>query len=624
MAKGVVLSPRLQTMRAAAMLLSAMLGGATSCGNGKTDPYSLVELPPPGALPGTHPELPPPPLTTPPPPISGGTLLILRDGVTAVAADPDRDSVWIADLATEKMRTRIRTEANAEPGRAVEDEDGNVHVALRRGGKVLTINPRTGMILSTRKVCAAPRGIAYDSWNDNLHVACAGGELNTLKARGGDVFRSLFLGADLRDVVISGNHLLVSRFRSAELLEVDAAGTVIATSEPRRTMGPNRDRTGTPLFTAPNQAYRLAALPGGGAVMLHLRSIKGNPIPTSSYSMNPCPKGGIVSTAITTWGGALSDGVGNGGVIMTAAAPVDVAVSRDGKSMAIIGGSSTMAKSMLRAGVLDPTQLGRTDPCLSTSAAVTESAYSTIEYTAAAYDDKGALWVQARQPAYLFSPRTDRNVVIPMPNAEDRSDPGHRVFHAPTITGLACVSCHGEAGDDGQVWNFENIGLRRTQSLRGGLLATAPFHWDGDLSDLDKLMKEVFQRRMMGSLMAEDAAALGKWLDAQPLLPKSEPRDPQAVLRGKTLFEDPALRCASCHSGPRFTNNQTVNVGTGKALQVPSLLDVRMRAPYLHSGCGSTLRTRFDPACGGGDSHGQTSGLSAQQIDDLVAYLETL
>src|SRR4051794_25096931 len=33
-----------------------------------------------------------------PPPISGGTLTVLADGHTAVAADPDRDRVWIANL----------------------------------------------------------------------------------------------------------------------------------------------------------------------------------------------------------------------------------------------------------------------------------------------------------------------------------------------------------------------------------------------------------------------------------------------------------------------------------------------------------------------------------------------
>ena len=33
-----------------------------------------------------------------PPAISGGTLRVLRDGHTAVAADPDRDRVYIVDL----------------------------------------------------------------------------------------------------------------------------------------------------------------------------------------------------------------------------------------------------------------------------------------------------------------------------------------------------------------------------------------------------------------------------------------------------------------------------------------------------------------------------------------------
>jgi hypothetical protein len=43
------------------------------------------------------------------------------------------------------------------------------------------------------------------------------------------------------------------------------------------------------------------------------------------------------------------------------------------------------------------------------------------------------------------------------------------------------------------------------------------------------------------------------------------------------------------------------------------------------SGCARTLRERFsEPACGGGDLHGKTWHLSAAQLDDLVAFLETL
>jgi hypothetical protein len=72
-----------------------------------------------------------------------------------------------------------------------------------------------------------------------------------------------------------------------------------------------------------------------------------------------------------------------------------------------------------------------------------------------------------------------------------------------------------------------------------------------------------------------------------------------------------------------FTNNQTVDVGTGAPLQVPSLIGVAHHAPWIHTGCAKTLRERFDPACGG-DKHGNVAGLADGQIDDLVAYLESL
>jgi hypothetical protein len=36
-----------------------------------------------------------------------------------------------------------------------------------------------------------------------------------------------------------------------------------------------------------------------------------------------------------------------------------------------------------------------------------------------------------------------------------------------------------------------------------------------------------------------------------------------------------------------------------------------------------TLRDRFDPACGGTE-HGEVSHLTPAQLDDLIAYLESL
>jgi cytochrome c peroxidase len=118
-------------------------------------------------------------------------------------------------------------------------------------------------------------------------------------------------------------------------------------------------------------------------------------------------------------------------------------------------------------------------------------------------------------------------------------------------------------------------------------------------------------------------ASLFRWIDKIPRL-EAPPADDLAVVeRGHALFNDADVGCATCHSGDKFTNNASVGVGTGGAFQVPSLLGLVWRAPYMHEGCAATLADRFG-ACGGGDAHGKTSHLTAEQRADLVAYLETL
>src|SRR5262245_28714799 len=55
-----------------------------------------------------------------PPAISGGTLIVARDGVTAIAADPDRDSVYVVDLNAQELRHTIDFGEGDEPGRLAE------------------------------------------------------------------------------------------------------------------------------------------------------------------------------------------------------------------------------------------------------------------------------------------------------------------------------------------------------------------------------------------------------------------------------------------------------------------------------------------------------------------------
>jgi mono/diheme cytochrome c family protein len=140
------------------------------------------------------------------------------------------------------------------------------------------------------------------------------------------------------------------------------------------------------------------------------------------------------------------------------------------------------------------------------------------------------------------------------------------------------------------------------------------------------LMSEVFVGRMGGIRESEARlATLSEWLfslEAPPAI-----RDPgdEAVARGQDLFNSAQVGCATCHSGTKLTNNESVAIDSvaGTKLQVPSLVAIGYRAPFMHTGCAASLTARFDPACGG-DLHGNTAGLDQAQIADLVAYLESL
>jgi cytochrome c peroxidase len=128
----------------------------------------------------------------------------------------------------------------------------------------------------------------------------------------------------------------------------------------------------------------------------------------------------------------------------------------------------------------------------------------------------------------------------------------------------------------------------------------------------------------MGGFEVEDhqVRALASWIDRQPAATLAHVGG-AAALRGRALFESAQTSCSSCHAGAALTSNTTVDVGTGGLFQVPSLRGLALRAPYMHDGCAATLRDRFDTSCGG-ERHGNIAGLSEGEIDDLVAYLETL
>jgi mono/diheme cytochrome c family protein len=618
-----------------------------------------------------------------PPPVSGGTLLVTRSGAFAVAADPERDAVVVADLATWTLVGRIALEPGDEPGRVLEDGAGRVHVALRRGGAVVTVDPGALRVLERRPVCGAPRGMAL-AGADSLVVACGDGKLVTLPVAGGEATSVVSLDPDLRDVIVTPEGLTVSRFKTAELLRLDAGGGVTRRDSLPAVMGTHRvpDASvpsdavfGATLTTVsspfrPLVAWRSLAGPNGSTVIVHQRALDAD-IDIVPPSMNGSAYGGsgvscdgISQDAVTI---VAKDGTTTSMTFHAPPLPVDATLLPDGMTLLVahagpsdpktprpfvvsdsaeaVGLSSGAAPSNLGGGApfgamttlslvtLPPAGSGPdgapgtvvSDPGCN----VPEEMPVTDQAVAVAYNpaQPNQIVVQTTQPSSF--------VLVDLVSRQQRGtlsfddgttlDTGFQLFHRDSGAGIACATCHAEGAEDGNVWRFSTVGARRTQALHVGLEGTAPFHWDGQLLTVGALMGEVFVGRM-GGVRESDVRleSLANWLFALKAPAPLRAADDAAVVRGKALFRSSG--CAACHAGDHFTNNASVAVGTSEnlALQVPSLVGVGYRAPFLHDGCAKTLADRFNPACGGGDLHGDTSRLDTAQIADLSAYLESL
>jgi len=460
---------------------------------------------------------------TPPPAISGGTLAVLANGITAVVSDPDRDHIYIADLSSATKTADIALQPHDEPGRIIEDAAGRVHVVLRSGGALVTLDPASWTIATRRSVCPAPRGVAYEPATDLVHVACAGGELVSLPAAGGAATRTVHLDLDLRDVVVHGGHLVVSTFRTANLLTLDASGQVASRAVPPSFMATEGAHFEDSF--EPDGAWRIAVTSDDTLYMLHQRALAGV-VEASSQGgyggSDPCGDP-IVHAALTPFDGTTAATP----VLMGAVVAVDFAFAHNDDRIAIVStgnakvlGTSTIvmsSKSEVHGGGGCVGDFGRPSS-------------GGDEPVAVAFTPDDRLVVQSREPAALY---LDNNQSIVL-STDSRADTGHAIFHANAGASIACASCHLEGSDDGRAWSFDNtIGARRTQSLRGGIIGTEPFHWDGDQTDFHALMTEVFGSRMAGpALTADQLAANQHWVDQIPLVPQAS-GDIMAVARGK-------------------------------------------------------------------------------------------
>jgi YVTN family beta-propeller protein len=235
---------------------------------------------------------------------------------------------------------------------------------------------------------------------------------------------------------------------------------------------------------------------------------------------------------------------------------------------------------------------------------------------------------------------------------------GKRIFNDSNRSDLArdqwisCATCHFDGETDGRTWFFPD-GPRNTPSLLGSNV-TGPYHWSGDLDELHDVEATV-RDIQAGSGLADGLDNCSPACDqAPPNAGRSQNLDdlaefmtslrlnpnpnlgPDGLLmpaaaRGEALFRSPDTGCASCHPAPLFLDGLNHDIGTGGEpgerkgpdFNTPSLRGIFSTAPYLHDGRAATLMdvlTTHNPS----GQHGTTSGLSQGELEDLVAFLNSL
>ncbi len=228
---------------------------------------------------------------------------------------------------------------------------------------------------------------------------------------------------------------------------------------------------------------------------------------------------------------------------------------------------------------------------------------------------------------------------------------GERIFFTADYAfqgQFGCSNCHLDATIDGLQWDLEPDGFGKdivdNRSLED-LAGTEPFKWNGGNPDMPtecgpRTEKYFFRSQSFGDRELTDLVTFVYSLPYRPnryRLANGELTLAQE--RGKAIFERTTYKngkpipqtnqCAYCHSGPKYTNQKQLDVGTGKStdrspvIDVPHLRNVAYSAPYLHDGSARSLEeiwTVFNPK----DTHGVSNDLTKDELNDLIEYLKTL
>jgi YVTN family beta-propeller protein len=578
---------------------------------------------------------------------SNSLMDVAPNGKSLIVANNDSGTVTLVDLLENKAVREIRVGKKPE-GVTWIGAGPLAAVTLYHESAVVIINTETGKIEKRIKTAAEPYGIVADgsgklAWVSHEYP----GVVSEIDLQAGKVLREIPAGSMVRGIAIApdAKRVYVSEFYTGVLNAIDLESAKIVDSW----KGHTTDNLARHVQLHPTRPK---------AYLSHIRSMikvadgAGSIFPQVSIcDLNPAEGRRRVSFGMDTF---------NGVYVVTN--PWESAISPDGKRFYVVyAGTNDMNYcDLVNDDYKEIERVGNAVRVGQNPRAVRVSPNSKSVYIYNAMDF--SVGVYTASMSFVKSIKTCE------PPKTPEWVRGKVLFNTanPPMSSrrwVACSSCHPDGLHDGRVWQ-QAEGLRKTTGFVG-LAHTHPLHWSGDRDEVQDFEYTIRSKLMQGRgfiqgqmkakvgfhpiELDEKTAGRSKDLDAIAIYSNSLefPLSPNinapgklkpAAQRGKDIFFRKEVGCATCHTGPYFTDSSLQkpfklhDVGTGNddptermgaKYDTPTLLGIYRTAPYLHHGKALTLRDVLTTQ-NKNDKHGKTSHLAAQEIDDLVQFLLSL
>jgi YVTN family beta-propeller protein len=575
------------------------------------------------------------------------------DGHLLYVVCQDSDEVRVVDAHTNKV-VGVVTVGRAPRGIALSPDGRQLYVTNAWSDTVSVIDTASLKVMQTLATGFEPSGIVVDGSGETLYVANRlSGDISVIDLKAGQESKRLLAGRGASYLAISPDgkwiyctHIYPNpgAFRTQPNSEV----TIIDTA---RQMVVERQT----LHNVAGVFHVAVSADGKLGVVAQLR-------PKNLIPLAHVEHGWVFGDSLTLFGDDI------GGPVQIPideldryyALPWGVAIAPD-KSKIFLTTAGSESVTVIDVAHLLQTVRSRRQPFVNDLSASADYVSARI---AVGHNPRGVLISQDGKRLYVANRLDDNISVIDTttdkvastidlggPQTVDALRRGERLFFTAGFAfqgQFGCANCHLDATIDGLQWDLEPDGFGKdivdNRSLED-LAGTEPFKWNGGNPDMPtecgpRTEKFFFRSQSFNQQQLTDLVTFVYSLPYRPnRYRRADGELTPAQERGKAIFERTRYKdgkpiaegnqCATCHSGPKYTNKQELNVGTGKltdrspVIDVPQLSNVAYSGPYLHDGSARSLEeiwTVFNPK----DTHGVTNDLTKDELNDLIEYLKTL